>query len=90
MNANNPPPPPSPAAEREFVARLLAEHERQAHTGQLTAAEIIALRELLESDRRWKWIVSSLKTLGLWITAVAAAATVGVDALKALVKSLGS
>lgn len=88
MNADNPT-PPSPAAEREFVARLLAEHERQAHTGQLTAAEIIALRELLESDRRWKWIVSSLKTWALWIAAVAAGWTVGIDALKAFVKSLG-
>ena len=88
MDANNPP-PPSAAAEREFAARLLADHERQAHTNQLNAAEIIAVRELLESDRRWKWVVSGLKTWALWITATVAGATVGLEAIKSAVKALG-
>ena len=89
MNADNTPPPLSASAERDFAAKLLAEHERQAHAGQLTAAEIVAIRELLESDRRWKWIVSGLKTWALWITATVAGATVGLDALKTALKALG-
>ena len=91
MDADNPSPPrpPSAASEREFVTRLLAAHEQQSHVNQLNAAELLAVRELLESRRRWSWIVSSLKTGALWFVAVAAGWTVGVDALKAFIKSLG-
>lgn len=89
MNADNNTPPLSAASEREFTARLLAEHERQAHAGQLNAAEIVAVRELLEGNRRWKWVVSGLKTWALWITATVAGGTVGLDAIKTAVKALG-
>lgn len=80
--------PPRPD-EQEFTRRLLAEHEQQAHAQQLSAAELLAVRELLESDRRWKWVVSGLKTWALWITALVAGATVGIEALKSAVKALG-
>lgn len=82
-------PPPSDDTEKEFVRRLLAEHERAAHASALNAAELVAVRELLESDRRWKWMVNGLKTWALWLTAVAAASTVGMEALKGAVKALG-
>ena len=83
---NGPPPRPD---DKEFIRRLLAEHEQQAHAQQLSAGELLAVRELLESNRRWKWVVSSLKTWALWITAIAAGATVGIEALKTAIKALG-
>lgn len=81
--------PPSDDSEKEFIRRLLAEHERTAHADRLSAAEILAVRELLESDRRWKWVVTGLKTWALWITAIVAGATVGLEALKTAIKALG-
>ena len=83
---NGPPPRPD---EQEFIRRLLVEHEQHAHAQQLTGAELLAVRELLESDRRWNWVVSGLKTWALWITAIVAGCTVGLEALKSAVKELG-
>lgn len=83
------PKPPTPESEREFLLRLLAEHEKLAHTDRLTPAEIAAVRELLESSKRWKWVASGLKAWALWITALVAASTVGLEVLKTAVKALG-
>lgn len=89
MNANNLP-PPTDDTEKAFIRRLLDEHEKQAHgANQLNAAELIAVREMLEGNRRWKWIASGIKTWALTITAVVAGATVGIDVLKNAIKALG-
>lgn len=83
------PTPPPHEGDSAFARRLLAEHERQAHAQQLSAPELVAVRELLEADRRWAWIATSLKTWALWIAALVAGATVGVETLKTIIKTLG-
>jgi len=87
MHANATPPPDE--SGRAFAQRLLAEHEKQAHAQQLNAAELVAVRELLEADRRWKWVAAGVKTWALWIAAVVAGSTVGLEAIKTAVKALG-
>jgi len=81
--------PPTLATEEAFYRSLLAEHQRQAETNQLTAAEIIAVREILENDRVWKRVTSGLKTWAIWLAAVFGAATIGFEALRSAVKALG-
>lgn len=81
--------PPPEQVEQALIKKLLEEHEKQAHTDRLTSVEIIALREILESNRRWKWVVSGLKTWAIWISALVAGSTVGLELLKTIVKTLG-
>lgn len=80
---------PKHASDEEFAARILAEHELQAQAQCLTAAELLEVRELLESRKRWEWLRSGLKAGAIWIAAIVAGATVGLEALKAAVKALG-
>jgi hypothetical protein len=54
----------------------------------LTDSEMGELRSLLEQDRRTRWLWSTARTWALWVTAVVAGLTVGVDALKTIVKKL--
>ena len=79
----------TPAEEDDFARKLLRDHIEQQHTQQLTPAEILAVRDMLEGRRRWQWIGASVKTWAVTITAVVAAWTVGIDVLKSFVKSLG-
>lgn len=80
---------PKHASDEEFAARILAEYQRQAQAQCLTAAELLEVRELLETRRRWEWIRTGLKAGAIWIAAIVAGATVGLEALKATVKALG-
>ena len=89
MPNTTPKPPRTPAEETDFARQLLQDHIEQQHAQQLTPAEILSVREILEARRRWLWIGSSLKTWAVTITAVVAAWTVGIDVLKSLIKSLG-
>ena len=89
MPATPPKPPRTSAEETDFARKLLQDHIEQQHTQQLTPAEILAVREMLEGRRRWQWIGTSVKTWAVTITAVVAAWTVGIDVLKSFVKSLG-
>lgn len=90
LPTTTPQPPRTPAEEDDFARRLLRDHlEQQQHAQQLTPAEILAVRDMLEGRRRWQWIGSSVKTWAVTITAVVAAWTVGIDVLKSFVKSLG-
>ena len=89
MPATPPKPPRTPAEEDDFARRLLQDHIDQQHAQQLTPAEILAVREMLEGRRRWQWIGTSVKTWAVTITAVVAAWTVGIDVLKSFIKSLG-
>lgn len=88
MPNTTPKPPRTPAEETGF-ARKLQDHIEQQHAQQLTPAEILSVREMLEARRRWHWIGSSLKTWAVTITAVVAAWTVGIDVLKSFIKTLG-
>lgn len=89
MPSTTPKPPRTPAEETDFARKLLQDHIDQPHAQQLTPAEILSVREMLEARRRWHWIGSSLKTWAVTITAVVAAWTVGIDVLKSFIKSLG-
>ena len=89
MPSSTPKPPRTPAEETDFARKLLQDHIDPQHAQQLTPAEILAVREMLEARRRWHWIGSSLKTWAVTITAVVAAWTVGIDVLKSFIKSLG-
>ena len=89
MPHTTPQPPRTPAEEADFARKLLQDHIEQQHAQQLTPAEILSVREMLEARRRWHWIGSSLKTWAVTITAVVAAWTVGIDVLKSFIKSLG-
>ena len=89
MPNTTPKPPRTPTEEADFARKLLQDHIDQQHAQQLTPAEILAVREILEGRRRWHWIGSSLKTWAITITAVVAAWTVGIDVLKSFIKSLG-
>ena len=89
MPNTTPQPPRTPAEEADFARKLLQDHIDQQHAQQLTPAEILAVREMLEARRRWHWIGTSLKTWAVTITAVVAAWTVGIDVLKSFIKSLG-
>ncbi len=89
MPSTTPQPPRTPAEESDFARKLLQDHIDLQHAQQLTPAEILAVREIMESRRRWQWIGTSLKTWAVTITAVVAAWTVGIDVLKSFVKSLG-
>lgn len=54
----------------------------------LTDAELVELRELLESDRRAKWLWSTLRTWSLWLGGVIGAITLTWDSLARVVKSM--
>lgn len=87
MNGNTPPHPHS--VENDHAKSLLAEHQRTSHADDLTATEIIAVREILESDKRWRWVGAGIKTWAVWIAALIGAGTLGLEALKSAVKALG-
>lgn len=54
----------------------------------LTDAELKEVRELLESDRRAKWLWSTLRTWSLWLGGVFGAITLTWDSLARVVKSM--
>ena len=47
-----------------------------------------ALKALLEVDRRTRWLWATARAWAVWIAAVVAGYTVGIDALKAILKRL--
>jgi hypothetical protein len=53
-----------------------------------TEAEAAAIRVLIESDARVRWLWSTARTWAIWVTAIVAGATVGFDALKTVLKRL--
>ena len=55
---------------------------------ELSHADVTALREMLEQDRRTRWLWSTARTWALWVTAVVVGITVGFDALRTVVKRL--
>ena len=57
---------------------------------QLSDTDWAAFSEMLEADKRNRWLWSSARTWAIWITAVVAGLTVGIDALKTIIKRLAS
>lgn len=54
----------------------------------LSEEDMKAIRELLEADRRTRWLWSTARAWAVWIAAVVAGYTVGLDALKSILKRL--
>ena len=50
--------------------------------------EAKALRLILERDARVQWLWATARTWAVWIAAVAAGATIGIDTLKTVLKRL--
>lgn len=53
-----------------------------------TDSERAQLRELLEAESRWAWVRSTLRTWGLAIATVVTGATLGLEALKTILRRL--
>jgi hypothetical protein len=68
----------------------LSERVDKLAAGTLTAEDVSALRLLLEQDRRVRWMWASARTGALWVSAVVLGFTVGVDALRTVIKRLVS
>jgi hypothetical protein len=51
----------------------------------LTEDELTYLRDLIEKDKRVKWLWTTARTWALWITGVGAALVVGKDGLRAFI-----
>ena len=66
----------------------LAAQITRLEASALTEAEMVALRVILEQDSRTRWLWATARTWALWIAAVGAAVTLGMDALKSLLKRL--
>lgn len=54
---------------------------------QLSPSERRELRQMMERDRRAKWLASTIRVWALWITAVLAALGFGFDAIKKVVRT---
>jgi len=68
----------------DYLTKTVAELEARS----FSESEMDTLREMLEQDRRTRWLWSTARAWALWITAVVAGLTVGLDALKAAIKRL--
>ena len=82
-----------PADEQDSVWKgldFLGDQLDRIEKAQLSTKELDELRALLDADRKAKWLWASVRTWALWVTAVVAGFTIGVDALKALLKRLMS
>ena len=54
----------------------------------LSDKELIEIREVLEGNRRAKWLGAWIRTIAIWVTAVLAAATILIDSMASGIKSL--
>jgi len=54
----------------------------------LTDEETRRIRTLLEQEARWSWLRSTLRTWALAVAAVVTGVTVGLDALRSIIRRL--
>jgi len=52
----------------------------------LTESEVRLIREIIEKDRRWKWLATMMRNVAAWIVAILAAITIGWDWLVKVIK----
>ena len=71
----------------EDIASISERVDKIAAT-QLTAEDVQALRVIIEQDKRTRWLWSTARAWALWVSAVVAGATIGMDALKTALKRL--
>lgn len=55
---------------------------------EFSESERAQLRELLQAESRWSWLRSTIRSWALAIAAVVTGATVGIEALRALLNKL--
>ena len=67
---------------------VLAAQITRLEARELTQVEVDALREMLDQDKMMRRLWASARTWSLWIAAVVAGFTLGLDALKALLRKL--
>ena len=63
------------------------EEELQRRT-QLTEAEVSELREMLEEERRAKWLWSSIRVWAVWVAAVVGGTTIFWDSATRVLKAI--
>lgn len=64
---------------------MTTEKERER---PLSDEELRAIRTLLEQDKRVKWLWTSLRTYGLWISGTVLGFSLGFETLKKIVQFL--
>ncbi len=74
--------------ERQSQRDRERSRDREYDEPELTQTELKALRSIIESDKRVKWLWSTLRLWALWITAVVAGVTIGWETLGKIVKAL--
>lgn len=56
---------------------------------QLSQSELQEIRVIIEKDKRWKWLATTLRNVSAWIVAVIAGLTLSYDWLVKAVTKLG-
>lgn len=59
------------------------------HEPELTDDEKIEIRSIIEKDKRWKWLATTMRNVAAWIVAVIAGLTLGYDWLVKAISKLG-
>jgi hypothetical protein len=72
--------------ELDALARMVSALELRVDA--FSVEEIERLHKLLESDARMRWLWETIRTWALWVAAVVAALTVGLDSIRAAIRRL--
>lgn len=64
------------------------EQQQDSPPRPLTQTEIDELREMLEAERRAKWLWASLRTWSVWVAAVVGGATIFWESAGRLLKAM--
>ena len=62
--------------------------DEKKHEAPLTDQELIEIRQIIESDRRAKWLWSTVRAISVWVAAVIAGATLLLDSMASGIKHL--
>ena len=62
--------------------------DEKKHEAPLTDKELIEIRQIIESDRRAKWLWSTVRAISVWVAAVIAGATLLLDSMASGIKHL--
>jgi hypothetical protein len=62
----------------------------EPHEPELTDEEKIEIRSIIEKDKRWKWLATTMRNVAAWIVAVIAGLTLGYDWLVKAISKLGA
>jgi len=60
--------------------------DKEEQEKPLTQKELKEMREMLENDKRWKWLARTTRNIGAWVVAIGVAVTFSFDWLLKLLK----